>query len=174
MLHYLRKSRTTVITTCLIFILVLMCSFMAVSDKLISGLDFNRYRVQKLLGILLPESADDIRYHKDQPNWAWNYYTVYIRLSIPENEYMDLMQQMEMNFYTDATTPYSYLFPGKWKTPSHLTLDWWKPTLETPKNNAATRQYGSATLPHGSPGWIIAKHEHGYAYIQVFVPSEAE
>jgi hypothetical protein len=135
-------------------------------DKIALELNPTRWRVQNLLAVKLPESVNEVRYYKDQPNSEINHYTVYIRFRISEDEYMALMQQMNMTFYAGATTPYSYLFPGHWKA-SRITVDWWNLTLETPRNNTVTRQYGSA-------GWIIAKYENGYAYIKVFAPNGLE
>lgn len=161
------KKKLRLIIGCVVVGLILLWLLNVLGNKVVLELNPTRRYVQNLLGVTLPESVDDVRYYKDQPNWEYNYYTVYIRFRIPEDEYMNLIRQMNMTFYMGATTPYSYLFPGQWKASSRVTVDWWDPTLETPKNNTATRQYGSN-------GWIIAKHENGYAYFEVFVPSEAE
>ena len=161
------KKRVAVTIGFLTIGLILLWVLSVFGNRIVLELNPTRRRVQELLGMTLPESVDDVRYYKYQPNSEITYYTVYIRFRIPKDEYMDLMRQMNMTFYTGVDTPYWYLFPGKWKTSRSAVSDWWNPTLETLRNNTATRQYGS-------DGWIIAKHENGYAYIRIFVPSEAE
>ena len=84
---------------CFVVSLILLGLLSVFGNKIVLELNPNRRYVQNLLGVTLPESVTDVRYYKDQPNWEYNHYTVYIRFRISEDEYMNLMRQMNMTFY---------------------------------------------------------------------------
>lgn len=129
-------------------------------EKLLLALE--RRQAQQILGVPLPDSNDDFRYFKYRPNLAYRRYEAYIRFKAPEEAYLQLMEQMEMNFIEDGDNAYRYFWPGLWKGNPRVNLEWWNPKLETSKNAAAK--------DFGSDGWMLATYEQGYVFITAFDP----
>jgi hypothetical protein len=153
----------------IIFTFACICGLMLVVTGGITGREklifaLKRYQVQQILGVALPETIDDLKYYKHQPDIAFRWYTAYIRFKASEEVYLQLMEQMEMTFIAkDTETIYRYYWPGQWKADPKLDLEWWNPKLETPKNAAAK--------DFGTEGWILATYEQGYVFITAFDPA---
>jgi hypothetical protein len=112
--------------------------------------------VQTLLGTTLPKQANDLHYFRWQPSRDLTYYTTFIKFSTSRAEFIDLMEQMSMNFHNMGRDASLHL-PTAWETPSGLELDWWDPGSDTPADSAAKS--------FGTNGWIVAKYERGNVYL---------
>jgi hypothetical protein len=111
-------------------------------------------KVQKLLGVELPDKAADLHYYKWQPSAELSYYIAYIKFDVSAQEFVDLIERMETTMKGVGASPY---LPTSWNTVPEVHLDWWDPSPDTPEVSAAR--------PFGLNGWIVAKHERGTAYL---------
>lgn len=117
-------------------------------------------RVQKLLGVELPDDAADLHYYKWQPSSELSYYTAYVKFRVSVPEFMKLVERMQ------ALMEKSAYLPAAWDAEPGVHLDWWDPEPGTPRESGA-KQFGLN-------GWIFAKHERGNAYLIVTDTDRAE
>ncbi len=115
-----------------------------------------RRAVQKLLDTALPDVTDDLHYFRWQPSEDLSYYTAYMKFGTSREEFVDLMERMNMDFRGAGGDANLYL-PAAWD--AMIELDWWDPDADTPEYSAA-RSFGAN-------GWIVAKYESGHVYMTV-------
>jgi hypothetical protein len=115
-----------------------------------------RRAVQKLLGTALPDVTDDLHYFRWQPSEDLSYYVAYVKFGTSREQFIDLMQRMNMDFHNTGGDANLYL-PAAWDV--LVELEWWDPDPDTPVD-AAARAYGTN-------GWIVAKYEHGDVYLTI-------
>lgn len=111
-------------------------------------------KVQKLLGVELPDKAANLHYYRWQPSADLSYYIAYIKFDVSAQEFVALIERMETTMTGADASPY---LPMSWNTVPEVHLDWWDPSLDIPE--------ASAARPFGLNGWIAAKHERGTAYL---------
>lgn len=115
----------------------------------------NRRAADKLLGVAVPDDADDIHYAKFKISTFLAGYDAYLKFRTSRRSFLDLVRRADFDLY-EATGPNTYL-PAPWKqAPEHPHLSWWDPAPDTPSDAA------SATF--GADGWLVGKYENGCAY----------
>jgi hypothetical protein len=91
-----------------------------------------RRAVQKLLGTALPDGTDDLHYFRWQPSEDLSYYVAYVKFGASREEFIDLMQRMDMDFHHTGGDANLYL-PAAWD--AEVELEWWDPDPDTPVND---------------------------------------
>lgn len=146
--------------------IVICCALCVPMIKFLSA-ELKRYQVEQLIGTSLPASVSDLRYHKYQP-FYWDpmtfmdpYHITYIRFRASEQEYIELMERMDMEFYDKDQVRFWASWPGKWGAGvPNIVDEWWNPKLNTPR-------YAARNKPDDlERGRIFAIYEDGYVFIK--------
>jgi len=115
-------------------------------------------QIEKLIGVRLPFKPGRLRLAKWQPNSDLVYFHAYIKIEATEDQYLDLIDVMNLHFRGQTPEADIYL-PASWACDIDDAPSWWHPTAETPAD-AVAKQYGVN-------GWVVAKYENGAVFIIV-------
>jgi hypothetical protein len=119
----------------------------------------HHYAVGQLLGTALPSQITNLNYFKWEPTPDLYFYETYIKFGASREEFIQLIERMNMDFYRSDKNYMRYL-PTNWKATPQIKLDWWNPKITTPFDDAAAGSFGLN-------GSIIAKYEGCNIYIMV-------
>lgn len=122
----------------------------------------NKDRVKQWVGAAPPVDNRAIEWHRHYPLPGYRTSTVYIRVALSEAAYRAWLAAAGLTVGSGPDSAHWYLLPAKWRAEPDADVPWWQPTITNPDT--------VATRAHGDGGWLIAKHEDGFAYIRIYDP----
>jgi hypothetical protein len=137
-------------------VLVLVIAFVACTQRRNKHMNEAREMID-LLGsdVLIGKPGLRVHIYRPAPHLAM--YTAYARYHGGVDELARLASALRLA--PKGTLEAGGHLPASWTLPSGASLSWWDATSETPE--------ASAARPHGTSGWIVAKHEQGRIYVIV-------
>lgn len=112
-----------------------------------------RRDIEKLLGAALPAEATDVSFYDHHPSSELSFHTAYIKFRVSKEQFTEWTRGLHAAAGDAENKPY---LPVSWAVELGVQLDWWDPGADTPPD-AVARSFGAN-------GWLVAKHERGWAY----------
>lgn len=120
-----------------------------------------RKAAERFLNTQLPSGAQDIHFYLHQHGGKLgdvDKYSAYLKFRSSRSDYLEFMQRLRVNVYPGSSPELRLWLPGHWKLAPGLRLTWWDASLDIPDDTGLS--------PFGMNGFIVAKRERGFVYLQ--------
>lgn len=155
--RHFRIPRVRVLAALVLLVIATSIVAGATDDTVFGLFKSDKRSAEQVLGAGLPASASDVHFYRDQPSPDLAMYTAYLRFRTTRDDYLDMMQRLQVRTYPGSAPELRELLPGKWHADPRLRLDWWNPGDDIPDDTAMGQ--------FGVNGWLVAKMSDGNVYV---------